>query len=158
MSYYPNEIWERQLTPETYGAKGALNAPTLTLNTMLTYALQDEYLAQARYDTIIQKFGAIRPFTQIKQAEMRHISALLPLFQRYSVAIPKNNAMNFVTPPATLQDAFATGVQAEIDNINMYDRFLTFNIPADMQMVFTQLRNASVNHLAAFQRGLSPTP
>ncbi|AJD92943.1 hypothetical protein JMA_36260 [Jeotgalibacillus malaysiensis] len=35
----------------------------------------------------------------------------------------------------------------------MYDRFLTMNIPNDVRFVFSQLRNASFNHLAAFERG-----
>ena len=69
---------ERQI--HNYGAKGALSATILTLPQMLTFALQDEYLAQARYDNILGNFGYIRTFVQIKEAELRHINALVPLF------------------------------------------------------------------------------
>ncbi|GAB3804541.1 ferritin-like domain-containing protein [Virgibacillus kimchii] len=149
--YYSNSF--RQI--ENYGAAGALNAPTLTLPQMLTYAIQDEYLAQARYNNILETFGYIRTFAQIQQAEMRHIDALLPLFYLYQVPLPQDLSYSFVTAPENIKSAYAISVQGEIDNIAMYDRFLSLNIPNDVQIVFTQLRNASVNHLAAFERGLA---
>ncbi|MEK4396707.1 ferritin family protein [Bacillus sp. FSL K6-2860] len=140
---------------ENYGAKGALSAPTLSVPQMLTYALQDEYLAQARYDNILGNFGYIRTFAQIKEAEMRHINALLPLFERYQVPLPLDISQSFVSTPENIKAAYAAGVQGEIDNISMYERFLSLDIPNDMRTVFSQLRNASLNHLAAFERGLA---
>ncbi|GAA0338263.1 hypothetical protein GCM10008967_30660 [Bacillus carboniphilus] len=140
---------------ENFGAKGALSDTALTLPKMLTYALQDEYLAQARYDNILSTFGQIRTFTRIKEAELRHISALLPLFERYQTRIPADTSKAFVTTPANVKAAFAAGVQGEIDNIAMYDKFLALDIPEDVRIVFTNLRDASVNHLAAFERGLA---
>ncbi|MGH0946896.1 ferritin family protein [Bacillus mycoides] len=140
---------------QNYGAKGALSSSTLTLPQMLTYALQDEYLAQARYDNILGNFGYIRTFAQIKEAELRHINALLPLFKRYQVPLPDDESQSFVTTPESIKAAYAAGVQGEIDNISMYERFLSLNIPNDVRIVFSQLRNASLNHLAAFERGLA---
>ncbi|MFC7062637.1 ferritin family protein [Halobacillus seohaensis] len=140
---------------DDYAAKGALSATSLTLPQMLTYALQDEYLAQARYENILRTFGDIPTFSRIKQAEMRHISALLPLFERYQVPLPEDIAQNFVTTPESIKTSYAAGVQGEIDNITMYDKFLSFDLPVDMRIVFQQLRNASLNHLAAFERGLA---
>ncbi|SES11157.1 ferritin family protein [Salipaludibacillus aurantiacus] len=140
---------------ETYGALGALNAAELTLPEILTYAIQDEYLAQARYDDVLGNFGYVRTFAQIKEAEMRHINALLTLFERYQVPVPENNASLFVSTPGTLKDAYAAGVQGEIDNIAMYEKFLSYDLPPDLRTVFTQLRNASRNHLVAFERGLA---
>ncbi|WP_189655312.1 ferritin family protein [Bacillus sp. HNG] len=137
-----------------YGAKGALSASMLTLPQMLTYALQDEYLAQARYDDILQNFGYIRTFTQIKEAEKRHINTLLPILDRYHVPLPEDISQSFVTTPESIKAAYAAGVQGEIDNISMYDRFLSLTIPNDVRTVFSQLRNASLNHLAAFEKGL----
>ncbi|TFE01495.1 ferritin-like domain-containing protein [Jeotgalibacillus salarius] len=140
---------------ENYGAKGALNTPSLSLPQMLTYALQDEYLAQGRYNNVIANFGEIRTFVQIRAAEMRHIMALLPLFERYQVPLPMDESQNFISTPERLKTAYAEGVQGEIENIAMYDRFLSLNIPNDLRIVFMQLRNASINHLAAFERGLA---
>ncbi|MFA8440034.1 ferritin family protein [Pueribacillus sp. YX66] len=132
-----------------------MNAVSLSLPEMLTYALQDEYLAQARYNNVIENFGHLRTFVQIQEAEMRHIQALLPLFNRYQVPLPQNVSQSFVTTPENVKAAYAAGVQGEIDNISMYERFLSQSIPNDVRMVFSQLRNASLNHLAAFERGLS---
>ncbi|WP_226035212.1 ferritin family protein [Aquibacillus saliphilus] len=140
---------------ENYGAKGALTDTTLTIPQMLTYALQDEYLAQTRYDNILEIYGNIPTFTRIKQAEMRHISELLPLFQRYQVPFPEDLSQNFITTPESIKASYAAGVQGEVDNIAMYDKFLSFELPVDMRTVFQQLRNASLNHLAAFERGLA---
>nr|WP_084315616.1 DUF2202 domain-containing protein [Thalassobacillus devorans] len=149
---YPFDV--RQTAAE-YGAKGALNATSLTLPQMLTYAIQDEYSAQARYRDILSNFGYVSPFANIQQAELRHIEALLPLFQRYQVPVPADISQMFVSTPSTVKQAFAEGVQAEIDNIGMYNKFLSYMLPEDVRMVFTNLRNASLNHLAAFERGLA---
>ncbi|MGR3763143.1 ferritin-like domain-containing protein [Rossellomorea sp. NS-SX7] len=146
--------WNRQ-GAENHGAKGALNAPTLTLPEMLTYAMQDEYLAQSRYNAILGTFGSIRTFERIKEAELRHISALVQLFNMYGIPLPPDVSQSFIQTPASVKAAFAQGVQGEIENIAMYDRFLTYDLPADVRLVFTNLRNASVNHLAAFERGLA---
>ncbi len=145
--------WQRQGV-ENYGAKGAINATTITFPQMLTYAMQDEYLAQARYNRILDTFGNVRTFTRIKEAELRHITALNPLFSRYQVPLPKDISTLYVTTPSSLKNAYAAGVQGEIDNIAMYEKFLSFSLPQDVRTIFTQLRNASMNHLQAFQRGL----
>lgn len=151
--FYPYYYYRQ--TPDTYGAKGALNAISLTLPDILTYALQDEYLAQARYNRILGTYGYIRTFARIQEAELRHISALLPLFQQYQVPVPQDISPQFVTTPPSIKDAYAAGVEGEIENIGMYEKFLALDIPNDMRIVFTRLRGASVNHLAAFERGLA---
>ncbi|MDX5476668.1 MAG: DUF2202 domain-containing protein [Bacillaceae bacterium] len=138
-----------------FGAKGALQSESLSLAQMLTYALQDEYLAQARYDNIIVNFENIRTFVQIKESELRHIQALLPLFERYQVPIPEDNSASLVVTPVNLKAAYRAGVDGEIENIAMYEKFLTYNLPWDVRNVFTQVGNASRNHLAAFERGLA---
>ncbi len=138
-----------------YGAKGALAASTLTVPQMLVYAMQDEYLAQARYDRVIQKFGNVSTFMRIKEAELRHIAALQTLFQRYGIPLPQDQSQSYVTTPDSIKGAYGAGVQGEIDNISMYDTFLAYPLPEDAGFVFTQLRNASQNHLAAFERGLA---
>ncbi|WLR57432.1 DUF2202 domain-containing protein [Mesobacillus subterraneus] len=140
--------------PADFGAKGALKDSSITFDEALIYAIQDEYLAQARYDAVIGKFGNIRPFNNIMAAEQQHISALVSLFQKYDKQIPEDNAKQYVSAPGTLKEAFNQGVQGEIDNIAMYDKLKTIpSLPEDAQMVFTQLGNASKNHLRAFQRG-----
>lgn len=149
---------ETQL-PQNYGAKGALQDSSITLEEALTYAIQDEYLAQARYDTIIAKFGSIRPFTQIKAAEQRHITALLSLFEKYKIKVPENKAQQYTKEPSTLKEAYQAGVQGEVDNIAMYKKLSSMSdLPQDVRGVMKQLGEASQNHLASFKKGLSQNP
>jgi hypothetical protein len=153
--YHHQYFHHYRQTIDTYGAKGALNDTSLTLREMLTYAIQDEYLAQARYNKILGTFGYIRTFARLQEAELRHISALLQLFNRYQVPVPQDISPQFATPPATIKDAYEAGVKGEIENISMYEKFLDFEIPTDIRNVFTRLKDASLNHLAAFERGLA---
>lgn len=154
--FYHSEVSAETEIPQNYGAKGALQDSSITLEEALKYAVQDEYLAQARYDTIIAKFGAIRPFTQIKSAEQRHISALLTLFKKYNVKVPEDNAKQYTKEPGALKEAYQAGVEGEVDNIAMYNKLAsTSALPQDVKAVMKQLGDASQNHLAAFKRGLS---
>ena len=47
---------------------------------VLSEALADEYRSRAMYQAVIDRFGSIRPFSNIVQAEGRHAQALLNLF------------------------------------------------------------------------------
>lgn len=51
---------------------------------VLNEALDDEYHAWSTYDQVLADFGVVRPFTRIREAEARHIAALLVLFDRYA--------------------------------------------------------------------------
>lgn len=122
-----------------------------TLEEMLTYAIQDEYLAQAEYNAIIDTFGEVRPFTNIVNAEQTHIDLLLPLFATYGIEVPANTAADSVVIPETITSAIATGVDAETANIAMYNTFLAqTDLPDDVRVVFEYLVSASNNHLASF--------
>jgi rubrerythrin len=57
--------------------------------------------------------------------------------------------------PKDLKSAFETGVQADIDNIAMYDSFLARSLPEDVREVFKRLRAASKKHLRALQNQLT---
>jgi hypothetical protein len=142
------------LLADDFGARGALSAENLTLARMLTYALQDEYLARAEYAAIMQEYGPIRPFSNIIRSEERHISWLVPLFEQYGFEIPEDDASDHVVIPENIKTALEIGVQAELDNIAMYEVFLEENLPEDVRDVFNRLMAASKNHLEAFRRGL----
>lgn len=141
-----------------FGAEGALADQDLTLEEMLTYSIQDEYIAQAEYAEIISVYGSVKPFTNIINAEGQHIAALEPLFADNGFTVPVNDAASRLVLPASLQESYQVGVTAEINNIAMYDRFLAEDLPDDVRAVFESLREASVNHLNAFQKNLDKTP
>jgi rubrerythrin len=124
------------------------------LNSALTEALQDEYKARTTYRLILDKFGEIAPFRNIVEAEERHIQALLPLFQKYGIPIPADEWEAKIQVPDSISVACELGVQAEIENAELYQRLLqlTQKYP-DVQRVFLNLQRASqANHLPAFQR------
>lgn len=135
-----------------FGAAAVDGSRSYTLSEMLTYAVQDEYLAQAEYNEIIAALDAGRPFTNIVNAEATHIAELTPLFTEYGVALPENTADASAAAPASLAEAYQAGAEAERQNIAMYETFLKQELPDDVRAVFTELKQASEHHLAAFER------
>jgi hypothetical protein len=128
---------------------------TYTLDQMITMAITDEYLAHKEYEIILDAYGNINPFANIINAEVTHIEALLPLFEAYDIAVPVDNAANLVALPSTLQEAYETGVQAEVNNIGMYESFLKEDLPQDVRDVFEALMAASEKHLQSFSQKAS---
>ena len=143
----------------SWGARAAAQDSEKSVEEMLHYAIQDEYLARAEYQAIMKKFGTIRPFSNIARSEETHISWLVDAFNTAGLPIPADEAIAYVVVPDTLAEAFQAGVDAEIANIAMYDSFLDSHLlsrpeNASLRTLFTRLRDASKNHLAAFRRGL----
>lgn len=120
---------------------------------VLHEALDDEYKAWAIYDQVIADFGEVRPFSNIREAEARHIQALLGLFARYGLAVPDNPWPGKVERYASLQAACEAGVAAEVANAELYDRLLGATRRPDILVVLRNLQAASQQrHLPAFQR------
>ena len=138
-----------------FGAKGASKEPSLNLSNMLNYAIQDEYLAQAEYRYIIEKFGNKRPFSNIIKAEKKHIEMLIPIFNTHNISVPQDIAANHLIETRSMKDALKAGVQAEIENIGMYQLFLKQELPGDVRDLFKRLMKASQSHLRAFNKALS---
>ena len=124
-----------------FGANGAKEDNDLSKEKMLTYAIEDEFLARKEYEVIMSKYGEQKPFSNIIKAEEKHISDLTELFSKYNIPIPES-----------LNEAYKVGVKAEIDNIDMYEEFLKQDIPQDIKDTFIALRDASKNHLSAFDK------
>jgi hypothetical protein len=138
-----------------YGAKAAAEDMKLSLEKMLTYAIQDEYLAREEYDLAIKSLGEVKPFPNIINSEVNHIDWLKNLFAKYQYSIPEDSASQYLHSPKDLITALEYGVDAEIENINMYDRFLKEALPEDVIPVFTKLRDASKGHLFVLKKALS---
>lgn len=123
----------------------------------ITEALMDEYRARDFYTLVIEKFGDIQPFVNIRRAEEMHIDALKKLFEKYDLQIPEDTMMDeakkLMEGVNEIEDACKIGVQAEIENGDMYDRLFEMVDNQDIEAVFTSLRDASIeNHLPAFER------
>ncbi len=144
----------------SWGAKGAATASPLTVEDMLRYAMEDEYLARAEYYAIMKRFGSARPFSNIVRSEETHISWLVDAYAVAGLTLPVDRAASLVTVPTSLAAAYRTGVDAEIANIAMYDAFLDSPLlkkPEHTSLValFSRLRDASKNHLSAFKRAVA---
>ena len=114
----------------------------------------DEYRAELIYEQVLEDFGAVRPFVNIIGAEVRHSEALARLFISRGLGVPENTWSPSQIPAfATLSQACQAGVEAEIENAEIYDRYFDLSLPADVRTVFENNRRASIeNHLPAFQR------
>ncbi len=119
----------------------------------LSEAIQDEYKALATYQKIIEKFGPVRPFVNIVEAEARHALALHRQFERLGVEPPLNDWAGRVKAPDSLLQACEEAVNGELVNAAMYDRLLDHTDDPRIREVLSNLRDASQNrHLPAFKR------
>lgn len=121
------------------------------LKSMFTVLINDEYKARAEYQAIMDEFGAQAPFTNLVRAETMHINALIRLFEAYGLDVPSDEGSKYAIVPDSLEEAYAIGVNAEIDNIALYDTYLDQDLPTNVERVFTQLQKASEKHLATFE-------
>lgn len=120
---------------------------------MVLEALNDEYKARAFYRLVIKTFGLIQPFVNIVEAEDTHARALEGLCARYGIPLPADDWDRTLQPPTSVLEACQTGVEGEIENIAMYDRFLKSTESPDVKALFQRLQARSRDaHLPAFQR------
>lgn len=120
---------------------------------ILQIAVYDEFKAYELYSRIIQKFGNINPFVNIKEAEAIHYSALIQLMQKYNVEVPQNDwPTKDIFIPNTQIECCEMGVAGEIDNIAMYNHLLSYAKDSDIIDMLFRLQAASYNnHLVAFR-------
>jgi hypothetical protein len=119
----------------------------------LIATLNDEFKAEATYQKVMDKFGEIRPFSNIINAEQRHSDSLIVLFNKYDLKIPENDWYEKVSEFDSIQEACQAGVEAEIENVGLYDEMFSKVDNQDIIQVFTSLRAASQEkHLPAFER------
>lgn len=141
-------------TIASFAPVSALEASDAELEKMFTVLINDEYKAQAEYEALIEEFGVVNPFARIVKAEARHIDALETLFDAYDFDVPEDNGDQYAVVPGSLEEAYAIGVQAEVANIDLYEDYLKLDLPEDVERVFTNLMNASENHLRAFENAV----
>jgi len=103
---------------------------------------------------VIEAFGPVVPFVRIRDAETRHIEALVRLYIAYALTAPSDDSYSGqLEAPDSVQEACQMGVEAEIANAAIYDEILEGVIEQDVITVFERLRAASLdNHLPAFEQ------
>lgn len=116
-------------------------------------ALADEREAEARYTAVTRALGAVMPFRQLERAERRHAWALEQLLAQHRAPVPPAPSAPSAVETKSRREECALGVQAEKENIALYDELMTSDLPADVQCVFSRLRAASrERHLPALER------
>jgi len=138
---------------DDFGHEG-VDVENLSIEEMLTFALEDEVLAYSTYNEIVEVFDVSKPFTNIMKAELRHQEAIIALMNDYGMDVPEVDASDYITLPISLEESYEAGVQAEIDNIALYNTFLKEDIPEDVKDVFEYLIKGSEKHLSAFEKQL----
>lgn len=140
-----------------FGSGSLLNsAPVTPLSEVeakgLQEAILEEYGAMNLYNAVAEQLGAQVPFSQIARSESQHANALIRLAERYGVEVPENPGLTSTPQFANTAEACAAGVAAEIADADLYDQLLPDVTHPDLQRVYTNLKNASLqSHLPAFE-------
>lgn len=129
-----------------------INSQIPIVSQVLRIAVYDEFKAYETYSKIIEKFGLVHPFVNIKEAEAVHYSVLIKLMEKYQVDVPINNWYSKIEVPNTLIECCEMGVAGEINNIAMYNDLLNHTNEEDIKDVLFRLQAASFNnHLPTFR-------
>lgn len=111
-----------------------------------------EYMAAAQYAAVIDEFGDVQPYVNIRAAELRHANALTRQLARFGVTAPDNPYLGTVSAPETLEDAAKAWAVGEVANVEMYDTLLGQTNDPGLVRVLTNLRRASQEaHLPMFE-------
>ncbi len=123
-----------------------------TLKSALDVVYQDEFDARSRYEGVLEDFGSVKPFSNIVLAEGRHMAALEQLYGLLKIEKPILQPFGD-SPFSTISAACIASVEAEIRNVQLYDKFLEIIAEEQVRSVFQLLRDASADrHLPAFRR------
>lgn len=118
----------------------------------LVRAIEEEFGAQALYQSVLDKFGNISPFNDIVLSEARHASVLINQAQKYGIPVPEFPSSEGLPAFETLDEACQAGVDAEIADAELYDELMSFTTNSALIRVYTNLQKASLDsHLPAFE-------
>jgi len=118
----------------------------------LVRAIEEEFGAQALYQSVLDKFGNVSPFNDIVLSEARHASALINQAQKYGIPVPEFPSIEGLSAFETVDEACQAGVDAEIADAELYDELMSFTTNSALIRVYTNLQKATLDsHLPAFE-------
>lgn len=129
----------------------------------LAYMREEEKLAHDVYLALAEKWG-LPVFQNIAASEQTHGAAVKALLDRYGVQDPASSQPGIFSDPGlqklyndliaqsgkSLADALKAAALIEETDIADLEKRLALTDNADIQQVFTSLKNGSYNHLRAF--------
>ncbi|HSG09243.1 MAG TPA: hypothetical protein VLA36_12860 [Longimicrobiales bacterium] len=122
------------------------------LGQALATALQAELLMQAVYGQALVDLGDMTPFSNIADAEGRHVGSIEALFTTHDIPLPTLSGGDLTTFDTRVA-ACVAAVDMESAAVAMYDVLLSGQWPNDVLTVFANLRLATLEqHLPAFQK------
>ena len=77
---------------------------------MMRYAWEDEHMALAEYEAIMDKFKVDRPYANIARSEETHIALLTELYEAHGLPLPSVNVKGHMVLPSSLEEAAEFGV------------------------------------------------
>ena len=145
----------------TTAASGTL---TSAQKSALSAMAEEEKMAHDVYVALAARFPEIYQFSRIQNAEAMHESAVQTLLARYGIADPNAGLAEgeFRSPAfqalyddllagaTTSAKALAAGITVEKRDIADLTATMTGVTAPDVLQLYTNLRNASLKHLAAF--------
>lgn len=148
-----------EVTPEPVEPSAAVEIPQFDVPSdeqaaLAWSALMDEegeYAAYAMYSAVIDKYGSVEPYVTIREAEGRHIQALIRQLSRFGIEVPENPYLGKVLAPDDLKTAAEAWAVGEIANVELYDELLSQTTDSNLIRVFNNLRASSNDqHLPLF--------
>jgi hypothetical protein len=139
---------QRSATPTVTVAPAAATAE---LKAALDRAFADEVMALETYRAFLTAFGQVRPFVNLAASEARHVAALERVAAAVGVSLDRQTPT--VVPASTKAEALAAAEAIERQDIALYDELIPqLGAWPSVVRVLTNLRTASVSHLAAVTR------
>lgn len=144
--------------------------PNETQTKALQFMREEEKLARDVYNAMFNKYS-LRTFQNISSSEQTHTNAIKTLLVKYNIDDPIKNDVSGIFVNTELQKLYeqlikqgniseveALKVGAAIEEIDIIDlgkHIQELQNNEDISAVYTNLKNASYNHLKAFVRNLS---
>ncbi|MEZ5400625.1 MAG: DUF2202 domain-containing protein [Bryobacteraceae bacterium] len=158
----------QQRSPGAPGTPINVTPPSAEEIQSLTFMREEEKMARDVYDYLYQRWG-ITVFDSIAASEEQHFAQVGRLLTRYGIADPAANlaagvfgnsklstlyAELVAKGAASLKDALEVGVAIEQVDIADLEEAIVEASKSDIKRVYTNLMEASYQHLEAFEANL----
>lgn len=146
-------VMKDRIMASGWGSGAANKDNSLTLEEMLQYAIEDEYMKRKRYELICQLFKVESPFYEMSKTETTNILKLIELFSKYNVPVTQDKSLDYIKTPKTLLEGYDLSIKGELNNAAMYDKFLEdSSLNEDVKKVFKELKNISNKQIKVLQK------
>lgn len=137
------------------GADASFEAGNLTVEKMLTYSIESQYLTNYMNNTIIEKFGKVRPYNVMVENNKKNISKLEILFYKNKLVVPEDISKGYFTANSDFNKNLELSYENEMKKIVMFETFLKKGLPEDVRTAFELLKLNSKKNLQAIELSLS---